>query len=216
MNKKARLVLTALALFAAGIVGCSSPKVAPKLSPEVARDMAQQGKELVHTGKYEEANKALEQVAKTEQADAKTFLLLGITRYQKKDYNGAIAAYDQALALDSKLVEAYQGKANTFRDMNNLREAEIWYRKAWSVNPQFVDAYTELSIQLHIAGKLPEAIKVMQECVTANPKSPEMHVVLGNLQKASGQRSEAKTTYETALTLDPNNEAAKAALAALK
>ncbi|MDF2626313.1 MAG: Tetratricopeptide 1 repeat-containing protein [Symbiobacteriaceae bacterium] len=210
-------MMCALLVLAMALAGCGAKKEAsPELTPEKAREMASESLNLVQKGQYDEANKALEQIVKVEQGDAKNFLLLGITRFQKQDYHGAHEAYDKAIALDAKMVEAYQGKANVFRNQKNLKDAEVWYRKAWQVQPQYFEAYTELALQLKLANRIPEAVAVMQEAVTNNPNMPQAFAVLGFYQVENGQKDEARKSFEAALKLDPNHKDAKAGLDSLK
>jgi tetratricopeptide (TPR) repeat protein len=189
------------------------------LTPQQAQDKSKQGLDLAKAGKYEEAGKVLEQVAQSDQAgvaDAATYVALGITRYQKKEYPGALAAYDQAIKLNPTLPEPYQGKANIYRDQKNLKEAEVWYRKAWQASPQFVDAYTELALQLSLANRMPDAIAVLNEGVTRNPGNVTLQLNLASFYSQDGQKAAAKRIYEAILKVDPSNKDAKDALAALK
>jgi len=221
--KKTQSVLLICALILSLLVsGCSSSAKKAytpeqfKLTPEKAQEMAKQGVAIVESGgDIKEAGLLLEHVVKTEPLDAKGYFALGVTRYQKKDYQGALEAYDKSIQLDPKVAGVYQAKANVLRDQKNLKEAEVWYRKAWAVNPQFVGAYTELGLQLSLANRAPEAVTVLKEGMAANPNNLPMAQLLASIAFQAGMKDEAKAAYNTVLKLDPNNAEAKDALSKL-
>lgn len=207
------LVLT----FAVTAVGCSSSKTptAIQLTPEQAKERAKEGNDLVRSGKMDDANKALEELAKSGHADAKSFILLGATRYQKKDYQSALEAYDKAIALDATIPDSYQGKANVYRNQSNLKEAETWYRKAWQVNANYIYAYSELGLQFNLAGRFDESVAVLKEGIEKNPQVIDLRLLLASIYAEKNQRELAKEGYQSVLKIDANNKQAMAGLEAL-
>jgi len=76
----------------------------------------------------------------------------------------AQAAYEQALALDSRLVEANIYMANLFTDTNRVEQAVPLLRTVLQSNPNLAEAHWELGYAYRFAGMLAASI---QECEKA-------------------------------------------------
>ncbi|HWW12908.1 MAG TPA: serine hydrolase [Brevundimonas sp.] len=76
-------------------------------------------------------------------------------------------------------------------------------------------ALNALGYALMRNGRLPQAIRVFEWNVEANPGSANVHDSLGEAYLAAGRRDDARASYGRALALDPESASARAALAAL-
>ncbi len=69
------------------------------------------------------------------------WLTEGYKYYNAKQFREAIAAYDQAITLDSKYADAYYNRGNAYGDLKDYRRAIADYDRAIALNPQFALAY---------------------------------------------------------------------------
>jgi TolB-like protein/DNA-binding winged helix-turn-helix (wHTH) protein/rhodanese-related sulfurtransferase len=111
-------------------------------------------------------------------------------------------------------------RANTLK---GLTQAQAQLEKAIALQPDFVDAISELAWCLlkkahdfddpTDAEDVANARKLVARGIELAPQNARMLVVKGFLQKTEGQCREATATYQTALTFDPNDVDARGGLA---
>lgn len=111
-------------------------------------------------------------------------------------------------------------RANTLKD---LTQAQAQLEKAITLQPDFVDAISELAWCLlkkardfddpTDAEDVANARKLIARGIELAPQNARMLVVKGFLQRLEGQCREAAATYQTALTFDPNDVDARGGLA---
>lgn len=154
----------------------------------------------------------LQEVTETPYAGAGSHLMLGIALYQSRDLTGAQKAYTKAIQLDPARPEPYQGLANIFRDKGDLANAEIWYRKAWQADTHYVEAYSELALQLHLSNNPVGAIRVLEEGVKNIPQPTDLHLFLADLHARQGNRKRAVELLNAVTAADPGNTVARQAL----
>ena len=72
---------------------------------------------------------------------ADDFYIQGGDKSQKGDYQGAIAAYSQALVLNPNYAEAYNNRGITRSDLGDKKGAIADYNEALRINPNSAEAY---------------------------------------------------------------------------
>jgi len=73
---------------------------------------------------------------------AEDFLIQGEEKYEKGDYQGAIAAYTQAIVLNPNYAEAYNGRGNARYRLGDYKAAVADFNEALRINPNYAEAYT--------------------------------------------------------------------------
>jgi len=76
------------------------------------------------------------------QTKAEDFFIQGEEKYEKGDYQGATAAYTQAIVLNPNYAEAYTGRGNARYRLGDPKGAVADYNEALRINPNFAEAYT--------------------------------------------------------------------------
>ena len=117
------------------------------------------------------------------------------------------AAVDKAqlLVLDfpsSFLLWNILGAANA--GLRRLPEAEVGFRKAAELNPNYADAHSNLGATLQDQGKLEGAIEAYQRALKIKPDHADAHYNMGNVLKDQGKRDEAIESYQLALKIKPD------------
>ncbi len=116
------------------------------------------------------------------------------------------APKDSTLARMQGDVELATGKAE---------DAERSYRRAIDVDPNELESYGKLAALYGRQGRGNEVIATYEAALAKNPKSGELHLVLGTLREAQGGANidAAIAHYEKAIELNPELAAAKNNLA---
>ncbi|BAT51540.1 Tetratricopeptide TPR_2 repeat protein [Nostoc sp. NIES-3756] len=126
-------------------------------------------------------------------------------KYDKGDYQGAIADYTQAISLNPKYTEAYYNRGNARSKLKDLQGAIADYNLAIKNNPNFAYAYFVRGIVRAELGDAQGAIADFTLGLKIDPnyaygyiaRGITYHVFLNNKQAAIAD-------YTLALKIDPN------------
>jgi protein O-GlcNAc transferase len=101
---------------------------------------------------------------------------------EKIQINKAIEAYQKAIEIDPKLVDAYNNLGNIFLVQGEVEQAEIFFRKAVTANPLHFGSYLNLgNLLIEQYQQVDEAISYYQKAFNFNPNDPN---ILNNLSVA--------------------------------
>jgi tetratricopeptide (TPR) repeat protein len=136
-------------------------------------------------------------------ANSEAWSLLGRSRAQQQDYDGAATAYQQAIALDPQDVWSMQNEAICFRKQNRPGEAVEEFKKALAIKPRFGLAWLGLGQTYEGMGRTNDALGCYQLAV-ANPiHSADELITLARFCQSRDWLEEAATNFEAAITLSP-------------
>ena len=111
----------------------------------------------------------------------------------------------QLLALDfpsSFLLWNILGAANA--GLIRLPEAEVGFRKAAELNPNYADAHNNLGVVLKDKGKLDEAIEAYQRALKIKSDYADAHYNMGVTLQDQGKLDDAIAAYQHALKIKPD------------
>jgi Flp pilus assembly protein TadD len=81
---------------------------------------------------------------------------------QEGNFERARKRFQEAIAIDPGLPEAYNGVGVTYRMRNDLPAATAWYKKALGVDPDFGDAYYNMACVYALQGQEELALRYLQ------------------------------------------------------
>jgi tetratricopeptide (TPR) repeat protein len=131
------------------------------------------GKKNLSEGKFDAAAKNFES-ASGGNYDAEATYKLAVTKYNQKDFEGAITVYQKLISKDVCNPSAHNGLGNIYRDQKKYSLAEESYRKSIGCDETYVAAYSNLAIMLMDLGKKEEANKIVDEGLKNNPESSDL------------------------------------------
>lgn len=193
MNLEARQDLAIVYRAVPGILGGSNAKAAEQVAfirrhdPALASQL--EGDFLFADKKYDAALPAYQESARLHPRPM-IHVRLSLTYQQKKDWTQAFAELDQALDLDA-----------------NFPFALYQVGRTAALSGQQLDR-GEKCLRTYIAMPTREDLE--------NPSIAAAHFRLGNILEKKGDRTGARSEYETALQIDPKQKLAREALAKLK
>lgn len=124
-----------------------------------------------------------------------------------KDYRGAAAAADRALALQPgyaqatvNLREAHYWRGRTAQDDRNYTEAADAYRAALRVDPVHAESLCNLCFVLTMSEDYTAAIAAGRAAIAARPAYTDAHNNLGYALHMTGEIDAAVASYTAALT----------------
>tara|TARA_Y100001978_G_C23683887_1_gene430639 strand:+ start:448 stop:1932 length:1485 start_codon:yes stop_codon:yes gene_type:complete len=102
------------------------------------------------------------------------------------------------------------------QDLGKLKEAELSYRKAIEIKPDYAEAYSNLGNILRNLGKLKEAEVSTRKAIEIKPDYAEAYSNLGGILSDLGKLKEAEFSLCKAIKLKPNFATAYFSLSTLK
>jgi Flp pilus assembly protein TadD len=161
-------------------IGAPNPPVDFVLAPGAAAGAAGLPKEIV---------------AEVEAAEAK---------YQAKDYDAAIAAYQGILAKAPKLTRINTAIARSYRAKKDYKSAAEWYEKGIAADANDVGARTELAMMYMEQGQLDTAREKLMAVADTTGATREVFYSLGEIERARDKADDAAKWYQRAADADSN------------
>jgi tetratricopeptide (TPR) repeat protein len=151
---------------------------------------------------------AIELLSKAVQIDKKNPLYfgnLGEAYRRNRQFDKALAAFEEAISMMPEFLMGHLGIANTLRDQGKFKEAISRFRLALAINPTFAPAYHYLGLTFADQERLKEAIPLLRKAVALRPGYIEAQLSLANTLERDGQSEEALERYRSVLEKIPNH-----------
>jgi tetratricopeptide (TPR) repeat protein len=114
----------------------------------------------------------------------------------------AIAAYKEALEVNSNLAEAHSNLGLIFNQQHNYAQALSEFRKALAINPKDAITYNGIGAALRAEHDLQGAIKNWQTAVSLDQKLATAHYNLGTAYEIEKDYDKALNSYRSAVKND--------------
>ncbi|MBS9391899.1 MAG: serine protease [Dolichospermum sp. LBC05a] len=126
-------------------------------------------------------------------------------KYAKRDYKGAIVAYNEAIRLDSKYAEAYFRRGNARSDLGDKPAAIADFNQAIKINPQYAEAYNNRGNIYSFLGDKQTAITDYNQAIKINPNLVQVYNNRGIARYELGDKQGAMADYNEAIKRNPND-----------
>ncbi len=153
------------------------------------------------------ARPELEKLAAAQSQNPLFLYWLARLDYDERNYGSAVARLQKVIALDPKMVRAYDTLGLCFDYLGKFDEAVKNYNRAIELNrlqpkpspwPQ-----VDLAISLIALNQLPEAEKNLREAIGYDSQLPQAHYQLGRVLEMQGAYQSAADSLKTAIALAP-------------
>lgn len=179
------------------VVATSAPKIA-------AAALLSAGNIYMITGKFREAETSFRASLSMDAGSAEAQNNLGEALGEMKQYQEALKAFQQAIALDGAYIRPRYNMGVTYEKLGKLQYAEFVYRILIRDHPDFPLAYDGMAVTLSKSGRAREAIPFHQKAISLNAKDPSFHynfaisyLMLGDVKNAQEQQQQLQA-------IDPN------------
>ncbi len=135
---------------------------------------------------------------------AAELLSQGDSLRQAGNYQGALAAYDQAIASKSNVPEAHWGRCYSLNNLGRSTEAIAACDAALSFNPNYPEALWSKGSILEQQQPL-EALKLYEQALTLKPNFADAWQNKGVALYKLNRYSEAVSAFDKAIALKPNS-----------
>ncbi|NNF36324.1 MAG: tetratricopeptide repeat protein [Saprospiraceae bacterium] len=140
------------------------------------------------------------------------WLLLGNARFYAEEYEEAIKAYDQSLAIDASYDDALKNLAVALREggrnagevQGDLNKARAYLTRSYQIDNSDYEINRLMGILESFAGNHQEAIKYYTRVTQLVPQDKAGYVLLYNAYSQLGDTNNAEINRRKALQIDPN------------
>ncbi len=153
-------------------------------------------------GRFDEALAILNEDRLVQTKHPRLYYLQGVAFEQLSEYEQAVEAYSQCLAIDSEYTDALNNRAVVYGKLKKIDSAIDDLIRAVGSNPNDALAWTNLGLAYHEKGLYPEAIEQYGEA-EKRAALPQIPFQMGNAYLALGQNQEAATGFSKAIERDP-------------
>jgi tetratricopeptide (TPR) repeat protein len=171
-----------------------------------AREFGIIASDYVLLGDYVDADRWFTRATAHDPAEASYWYLLGRTRYKEGEYADAVSAFERALSLHPRYVEAENNRGLALSVLQEKDLAAQAFQQAidWQ-GSSGTDSqpYFNLGSLLLEQNELTKAVALLKKAVTLSPSNPRMHEELGKAYVQQGDLSLAEREMETAVALSP-------------
>ena len=130
----------------------------------------------------------------------------GNTMLNSSKFEEALVTFDQVLKIDTRAVDALNGKGLIFNQLGKYEEAITWFDKALSIDPKFIDALNNKGVTLANLDRYEEAITWFDKALSIDPKFIDALYNKGGALGELGRYEEAIVWTDKALALEPANQ----------
>ena len=118
-----------------------------------------------------------------------------------RNYEAAIASYDQAVAIQPDYHEAFYNRGIALDKLNRYEEAIASYNQAVAIQPDYHEAFYNRGIALDKLNRYEEAIASYNQAVAIQPDYHEAFYNRGKALHHLNRDEEAIASYDTALAI---------------
>lgn len=166
------------------------------------------GFELFHEKEIDYALDTARELQKENPESHEAFYLEALVMQQLNQYTISMEAIEKAIELDEDNAPYYNLRGNLHMQLEELKDAEKDFDKAIELNDVPAAHRNKVMLML-MTDRGQKAIPYLLERIKANPQDAENWILMGDMIQKGGQPDKARTYYEQALKIDPDNEYAK-------
>jgi len=175
-------------------------------------DQLEEGLSLLHEGDYDHALDIAHQLQKMEPESVDGYHLEAMVMQKLNQWEKSIDALERAISKDEEKSGLYNLRGFANLQLENLDVAIKDFDKAIDLDDSPA-AHRNKVLHMIMSDQGNEAITYLLERIKKNPKDVENWILMGDLMQRAGQSAKAKTYYEQASKMDPDNEYVKNQLA---
>ncbi len=161
---------------------------------------------LSSQNKWREAVPALRALAERDTTDTDRLFDFGAGLERAGEFDSAVVVFKRLLAINRHHADALNYLGFMYADRNvHLAEAESLLTEAVRIEPRNAAFLDSMGWLFFRQGRYQEAKQHLSDAIEIDDSVAEMHVHLGDVLSALGDRDKAREAYRAALRLDPAN-----------
>jgi tetratricopeptide (TPR) repeat protein len=154
------------------------------------------GNLLLMSGQFEDAKDRARKALASDPKNVQAIVLMANAMAGLKDLEGALAEFDEAIALRPEGDDLYASAGLVQFARGDRKAAEAMFRTAIEVAPKSVQARLSLAGFMWADKRLPEAEALLKEAVALDPKNLSANLAFGRFLTANRRGAEAEPYFK--------------------
>lgn len=175
-------------------------------------EQIERGYELLKEKKYDETLDVARDLQFEEPDAAEGYHLEAMVQQRKKQWEHSIKSLNKAIEIDPENSGLYNLRGYAYLNTEKLSKAEADFSKAIEMD-DLAAAHRNLVLHKLMSNNGTEAINYLLQQIKKNPRDVENWILMGDLMQRGGHDDKARSYYEQANKMDPDNEYVKRQLA---
>lgn len=176
-----------------------------RLDPTYGKTYVLKGHIEFANGLFEEAKKSYQSAAQYITDDPELYQNLGTACYKLRQYEDAVAAFNDALRVQPNNADALLGRGLAYAQQEKYALALKDYDRAAQLNPQNARIFHERGVCYALMNQLEKAAADFQSAYRLDPENAATCEKLGSTFYQLKNYKEAVESYSRALSLQPSN-----------
>lgn len=168
-------------------------------------EQLEEGLNLLREGNYDLSLDVSRQLQKLEPGSSDGYHLEAMVFQKLNQWEKSIKALDQAVELDSEMSGLYNLRGFAHLQTDHPDDAREDFKKAIDLDDSPA-AHRNMVLYMIMSDKANEAITYLLDRIRSDPKDVENWILMGDLMQRANQTAKARTYYEQAQKMDPDNE----------
>ncbi len=168
-------------------------------------DQLEEGVSLLHEGDYDHALDIAHRLQKMEPETSDGYHLEAMVFQKLNQWEKSVAALDEAIDREKQKSGYYNLRGFARLQLDELEPARKDFEEAIDLDDSPA-AHRNLVLYKIMDDQGNEAIEYLLNRIKNNPKDVENWILMGDLMQRAGQDEKARTYYQQAGKMDPDNE----------
>ncbi|MEX0944624.1 MAG: tetratricopeptide repeat protein [Balneolaceae bacterium] len=164
-----------------------------------------QGYEMLHEKDLDKSLDMARNLQKLKPTAPEGFTLEAEVMQKLNQWDASIESLNKAIELDPEVGRLYNLRAYARLNKDEPEKARADLEKAIALD-NLPSAHRNMVLYKLMIEKGQEAITYLLDRIRAEPRDVENWILMGDLMKKGGHDAKARTYYEQALKMDPENE----------
>ncbi len=170
------------------------------------------GYELLHERDLDKSLDTARELQKTDRNAPEGYTLEGEVMQKLNQWEQSIKSFSEALERDTENARLYNLRGYSYLNNDQPEKAKEDFEKAVNLE-DLPGAHRNIVLYKLMSGNGQEAIQYLLDRIRKDPRDVENWILMGDLMKKGGHEEKAKTYYEQARKMSPDNEYVKNQLA---
>lgn len=166
------------------------------------------GYELLHEKDLDKSLDTARELQRMNPDAPEGFTLEGEIMQKLNQWESSISSFNDAIEKDIENGRLYNLRGYSYLNSDDSEKAREDFEKAIKLD-DLPTAHRNLVLYKIMSGKAQDAIAYLLDRIRANPRDIENWILMGDLMMKGGHEAKARTYYEQALKMDPENEYVK-------
>ena len=167
-----------------------------------------EGYELLHEKDLDKSLDVARSLQRLNPDAPEGFTLEGEVMQKLNQWDTSIKSFDDAIEKDSDNGRLYNLRGYSYLNLDKAKKAKDDFERAIALD-NLPGAHRNLVLYKLMDGQGQQAIQYLLDRIKSDPKDVENWILMGDLMKKGGHDEKARTYYEQALKMDPENEYAR-------